>query len=203
MLKIYGTSMSRAGRALWAAEEVGVKFEHIPVAIGAAGSRQPDHLKINPNGHVPAIDDDGAIIWESMAIGLYLAEKYGKPPLWPSKIEDRGHAYQWSFWGITEIEPHLISVFANRVMLPKEQRSEEAAKSALDALKAPVKVLDDHLAKRPYLLGSDFTIADLNLASVLILAPMIQLDMSSVPAAKAWLDKCLGRPAAGRARAYK
>jgi glutathione S-transferase len=203
MLKIYGTSMSRAARALWAAEELGVKFEHVPVAIGTTGSRKPDYLKINPNGHVPAIDDDGAIVWESMAINLYLVEKYGKAPFWPSKIEDRGHAYQWSLWGMTETEPHLITVFANRVALPTEQRNEDAAKRAMEALTSPLKVLDDHLRNRPYLLGSDYTVADLNVASILMLAPLVQVDMSLVPAARAWLDKCLGRPAAQKARTYK
>ncbi len=203
MLKIYGTSMSRANRALWAAEELGLKFEHIPTAIGANGSRKPDYLKINPNGHVPAIDDDGTIVWESMAINLYLAEKYGKAPMWPAKVEDHGHAYQWSFWGMTEVEPHLIAVFLNRVMLPKEQRSEQAVSNALEALKAPFRVLDDHLKSRAYLLGADFTIADLNVASVMMLASMVGVDLSGVPAAKAWLDKCLGRPALQKSRSYK
>jgi glutathione S-transferase len=203
MVKVYGTSMSRAGRTLWAAEELGLKFEHIPVGFADGGTRKPDYMKINPNGHVPAIDDEGTIIWESMAINLYLAEKYGKAPLWPSKVDDRGHAYQWSFWGMTETEPHLITALANRMMLPQPQRNEQAAKNALEALKAPLKVLDDHLKNRPYLLGSDFTVADLNVASVLMLAPLIQVDMSGVPAAKGWLDKCLARPAAQKARTYK
>src|SRR5258706_11579604 len=179
MLKIYGTSMSRASRALWAAEELGLKFEHIPVGFADGGTRKPDYLKVNPNGHVPAIDDDGTILCESMAINLYLAEKYGKAPLWPSKVEDRGRAYQWSFWGMTEVEGHLLTVFLNRMMLPAEQRNEKAAKEALEALAKPLKVLDDHLKSRPYLLGPDYSVADLNVASVLVLAPMIQIDMSA------------------------
>src|SRR5262245_28629837 len=203
MLKVYGTSMSRAGRALWAAEELGLKFEHIPTGIGEAGSRKPDYLKINPNGHVPAIDDDGTIIWESMAINLYLAEKYGKAPFWPSKVQDRGHAYQWSFWGMTETEQHLLAILANRMFLPKEQRNEQAAVNGVNALKAPFKVLDDHLKNRPYLLGNDFTIADLNVASVLLLATLVGLDTSATPVAKAWLEKCLARDSQQKTRAYK
>src|SRR5215470_18692949 len=102
MLKIYGSSMSRAMRPLWTAEELGLKFEHIPIPVPE--THKPDYLKVNPNGHIPSIDDDGLILWESMAIDLYLAEKYGKAPFWPSKVEDRGRAYQWSFWGMTETE---------------------------------------------------------------------------------------------------
>lgn len=101
---------------------------------------------------------------------------------------------------MTEIEGHLLTVFLNRMMLPAEQRNEKAAIEALEALAKPLKVLDDHLKSRPYLLGSDYSVADLNLASVLVLAPMIQVDMSAVPTAKAWLDKCLARPAAEKSR---
>jgi glutathione S-transferase len=70
MLKLYGTSKSRSARSLWAVEELGLKYEHIPTPISQAKSS--DHLRINPNGHIPAIDDDGSIIWESMAINVYL-----------------------------------------------------------------------------------------------------------------------------------
>jgi glutathione S-transferase len=200
MLKIYGTSMSRAGRALWAAEELGIKFEHIPVAV--PDTHKPEHLKLNPNGHIPVIDDDGTVVWESMAVNLYLAEKYGKAPLWPARVEDRGRAYQWSFWAMTEVEQHLITVFRNRMMLPKEQRDEQAAVNAMQALNAPLNVLDQSV-KGGYLLGSEFTVADLNAAGVMLLAAMIGVDMSGVPAAKAWLDKCLARPAAQKSRSYK
>ena len=72
MIKLYGTAMSRAGRALWALEEVGQKYEHIPISFGG-DTRKPEYLKINPNGHIPCLDDNGTIIWESMAINLYLA----------------------------------------------------------------------------------------------------------------------------------
>ena len=75
MLKIYGTSQSRAGRALWLAEELGLKFEHIPVGLADCGTRKPEHLKLNPNGHIPVIDDDGTILWDSKAINLYLADR--------------------------------------------------------------------------------------------------------------------------------
>ena len=81
MIKLYGTSMSRAGRSLWALEETGVSYDHVPHGF-TGETRKPEYLKINPNGHVPALDDNGTIIWESMAINLYLAEKYGKDSLW-------------------------------------------------------------------------------------------------------------------------
>ncbi len=202
MIKIYGTSQSRAARSLWAAEEVGLKYEHVPVAPNTE-TRKPEYLKINPNGHVPALDDNGLILWESMAVNLYLAEKYGKSPLWPSTVEGHGQAYQWSVWATTEIEPHLLSVLMNRMFYPPAQRSEPAALSAIESLKAPLKVLDDALKNRAYLLGSDFTIADLNVASVLSLAILTKLDLTPTPAAGKWLQTCASRPANHKARSMK
>jgi glutathione S-transferase len=201
MLKLYGTSKSRSARSLWALEELGLKYEHVPVEVGHAKS--PDHLKRNPNGHIPALEDDGLILFESMAINLYLAEKYGKPPLWPSSVPDHAKCYQWSFWGMTEIEPRLMAVLINRMFLPPDQRDEKAVTQALEGIKAPLKVLDDTVKAHGYLLGKDFTIADLNVSGVMSFATLAKLDFSAVPAAQEWLNKCLGREAGQRARALK
>lgn len=202
MIKLYGTSMSRAARSLWALEELGLKFEHVPVSL-QGDTRKPEYLKINPNGHIPALDDDGTILCESMAINLYLAEKYGKAPLWPANVHGHGAAYQWSLWGMTELEPHLIALLQHKMLFPAEQRSAQAITNATEALKAPAKVLDDHLKGREFLLGKDFTIADLNVASVAGLGTMVGLDLSATPKAAAWLQKCLGRESNKRAVAYK
>jgi glutathione S-transferase len=198
MLKLYGTSKSRSARSLWAVEELGLKYEHIPIAISQAKSS--DHLRINPNGHLPAINDNGSIIWESMAINLYLAEKYGKGSLWPASIEDHGHAYKWSFFGMTEMESHLLALLIQRVILPAEKRDEKVEQRAIDALKAPLAVLDASLQGKDYLLGESFTIADLNVASVLNWAISAKLDLSATPTAQAWLQKCLSRAANQKAR---
>ena len=158
MLKLYGTRMSRAARSLWALEELGLKYEHVPLNT-QGDSRKPEYLKVNPKGHVPALEDDGQVFWESMAVNLYLAEKYGEAPLWPSSVADYGHSYQWSLWAVTETEAHLFTLLANKVFLPKEQRSDKTVAAATEALKGPLKVLDGALAGKQYLLGSDFTIA--------------------------------------------
>jgi len=198
MLKLYGTSKSRSVRSLWAIEELGLKYEHVPTNQPQA--KTPEHLKINPNGHIPAIDDDGTIIWESMAINLYLAEKYGKGSLWPASVEDHGHTYKWSFFGMTELEGHLLTLLTQRIFLPADQRDEKVAARAIESLKAPLAVLEGALKGREYLLGNSFTIADLNVASVLSWALLIKLDLSATPTAGAWLQKCLGRDANKKVR---
>jgi len=198
MMKLHGTSKSRSARSLWALEELGLKYEHNPVEVPKA--KGAENLKLNPNGHIPVLEDNGHVLWESMAINLYLADKYGKPPMWPSTPEGRSDCIKWSFFGITEIEGRLMTILINRLFLPPEQRDEKAVQKATDELKAPLKVLDDQLKGREYLLGKDFSIADLNVAAILSFAPLVKLDMSATPAAQAWLQKCLGREANLRVR---
>jgi glutathione S-transferase len=199
--KLYGTSRSRSARSLWALEELGVKYEHLPIATTEAKSAE--NLKRNPNGHVPVLEDDGVVLWESMAINLYLAEKYGKNLLWPAEPAARADIYKWSFWAMTEVEPHLIAILRNRVMYPAEQRDEKAALAAVEALKAPLGVLEESLKGKEYLLGKNFTIADLNVAAVMSWVPMMRLDLSSTPNVQAWLQKCLGREANKKVRGLK
>ena len=201
MLKIYGTSMSRSGRVLWAAEETGVKFEHVPTQVGDA--KAPAHLKLNPNGHIPVIDDDGFVLWESMAINFYLAAKSGKAPLWPESVQDRAQANQWSYWAMLEVEPHMVLMLQNRMLLPPDQRNEKIAANAVEALKAPLAVIERQLGNRDYLLGKEFTIADLNVASVWNIGQMVQMDFSSAPKTTAWLARCTSRPANQRAGQHK
>ena len=79
-LRIYGIARTRAFRALWMAKELGLDYEHIPVEIGDAGARTPEFLAINPNGRLPVIVDDGFVLFESLAITLYLAKKHSARP---------------------------------------------------------------------------------------------------------------------------
>ena len=201
MTKLHGTSRSRSARSLWALEELGVNYEHLPMPTTEAKS--PAHLKLNPNGHVPVLEDDGAVVWESMAINLYLAEKYGKNSLWPSDPIGRADVYKWSFFAMTEVEPHLITILRNRVMNAPENRDEKAAAAAVEALKAPMNALEESLKGKEYLLGKNFTIADLNVAAVMSWAPMMKLDLSAWPNVAAWLQKCLGREANKKVRGLK
>ncbi|HEY6300545.1 MAG TPA: glutathione S-transferase family protein [Candidatus Binatus sp.] len=201
MTKLHGTSRSRSARSLWALEELGVSYEHLPMPTTEAKS--PAHLKLNPNGHVPVLEDDGVVVWESMAINLYLADKYGKNSLWPSDAAGRAGAYKWSFWAMTEVEPQLLTILRNRVMNPPDQRDEKAAQAAVEALKAPMNALEESLKGKEYLLGKNFTIADLNVAAVMSWIPMMKLDLSSTPSVAAWLQKCLGRDANKKVRGLK
>jgi glutathione S-transferase len=199
-LKIYGVAPSRAFRTLWMAKELGLDYEHIKVDFATGETRRPEHLALNPNGHVPVIDDDGFILWESMAINLYLAKKYGRDAFYPSRLADEARAWQWSFWGVTEVERPVLTVLFNRAILPENQRDSAAADAAEKSLASPLKVLDGALDHSPNLLGDRFTVADLNVASILAWARPAQIDMSAFPKVAEWLKNCAERPAARAAR---
>src|SRR5216683_3341665 len=199
-LKIYGVARSRAFRVLWMAKELGLDYKHVKVDFATGETRSPAHLALNPNGHVPVIDDDGFILWESMAINLYLAKKYGAEGLYPDRLEDEARAWQWSIWGMTEVERPVLTAMMNRAVYPEEKRDKAAADTAEKALAQPLEVLDGVLGRSANLLGDSFTVADLNVASILAWARPAQIDMSAFPQVAAWLKNCADRPAARAAR---
>ncbi len=197
-IKIYGPSASRASRALWIVHELGIPFEH--VAVEMKDLKSAEYLKVNPNGKVPTLVDGDFKLFESMAINLYLAEKHGKDGFFPASAEDRALCTQWSFWGMTEIEKSLLTVLIDMFMTPPDKKKPEAVAEALKALPKPFGVLNGALEGRDYLLGSTFTVGDLNLASICSWAKPIRYDFSPFPNVQAWLDRCLARPAYKAAR---
>ena len=199
-LKIYGIPRSRAFRTLWMAKELGLDYDNVPIDFANEGTRAPEYLAINPNGHVPSIDDDGFILWESMAINLYLAKKYGEGGLYPVRLEDEARAWQWSFWGMTEIERPVLTAMFHRAILPEDKRDPALADDSERQLGRPLMVLDAAVAASPYLLGEHFTVADLNVASILSWARPARIDFGTVPKAADWLKRCAERPAARAAR---
>jgi glutathione S-transferase len=198
-LTIYGVARSRAFRTLWMATELGLAYEHVPTDF-AGGTHTPEFLRINPNGHVPAIDDDGLNLCESMAINLYLAKKHDLGGLYPTSLADEARAWQWGFWGMTEIEGKLLTAFLHRAILPEPKRDAAQGDAAETALAAPLGVLEGTLAKSAFLIGPRFTVADLNLASILSWARPARVELAAWPKAAAWLKGCLDRPAARAAR---
>jgi glutathione S-transferase len=190
-LKIYGATQSRAFRALWVAKELGLDYEHVQADL-----KSPEFAKVNPNAKMPAIEHGDIKLFESMAINLYLARKYDNG-LWPKSIEDEGLTFQWSFWVMTEVEKPLLAVLMDTIGRKEDAKAADEGRAALEK---PFNVLNMALAGKPYLLGDRFTIADLNVASVLSWARPAKIDLDSWPNLKAWLERCTTRPAATAAR---
>jgi glutathione S-transferase len=200
-LRIYGIARTRAFRAIWMAEELGLAYEHLPIEIGDAGVRAPEFLRLNPNGRLPFIDDGGFVLFESLAITLYLAKKYSAGKLYPGTLECEAKAWQWTSWALNEVDRGVNIWSLHSVRLPPAERDAAKRDEALKVVAAPFKVLDAALATQDYLLGGDFTVADLNVAAVISRA--VDMDLTAAPNLKAWLTRCLERPAARKALALK
>src|SRR4051812_26617869 len=200
-LRIYAVARTRAFHALWIAEELGLDYEHLPIEIGDAGARAPEFRGINPNGRLPFIDDGGFVMFESLAITLYLAKKHSAGTLYPGSLEAEAKVWQWSFWAIAEVDRGVNIWSLHAVRLPQAERDAAKRDEALKVVAAPFRVLDAAVSKQRYLLGDDFTVADLNVAAVISRA--IDMDLGAAPNLKAWLSRCLDRPAARRALALK
>ncbi|WHA43927.1 glutathione S-transferase family protein [Agrobacterium larrymoorei] len=200
MTTLYGdVSKTRANRCSWMLNELGFTYDNRPLSFSPRDEKPLEFLAINPNGKCPTLEDDGFVLFESLAINLYLAKKYGGA-LGPQTLEEDALATQWSLWVATEVEKPLLLATAIRSLFEPRLPAEEELEIALRKLARPLKVLDQHLRNQPYILGSRFTVADINVASVMHLIPIADIDISQWPSLKKWLDECLSRPAAIDAR---
>jgi len=201
MLTIYGVYRSRASRNIWLAEELGIPFKQVPVIqhyrtvpAGMLHTQSPEFLKLNPNGLIPSIDDDGLVLHESLAINLYLARKHGGP-LAGANVAEEGQIAMWSLWAATGVEPHAINVLYHRLGNPNGAKDPKIADAAVESLKGPFAVLDKALAKSGWLVGDRFTVADLNAAGIVRYAQAAPELFEAAPRVKAWLAACQARPA--------
>lgn len=176
MLKLYGGARSRASIVQWYLEEISTPYEFVTLDMQAGEHRQSDFLAINPMGKVPAIVDGDFKLWESGAILFYLAEKYGKMP---ASLEQRSEIVQWILFANATLGPGLF----NEAVRDKE----------MPRLVTP---LNQHFEQQAFLVGSELTIADVAVGSLLHFVPiMLPLDWSPYPAVSNYVQRLTVRPA--------
>ncbi|MBH8554860.1 glutathione S-transferase family protein [Nostocaceae cyanobacterium CENA357] len=176
MLKLYGGARSRASIIQWYLDELGITYEFVMLDMQAGEHIQPEYLKINPIGKVPAIVDGDFQLWESGAILLYLADKYSKTQLSP---EERAVLSQWVLFANATLGPGIF-IEANR-------------EREMSRLLTP---LNDVFGQQPFLLGNEFSVADVAVGSILSYIPMmLKLDLSSYPAVLDYIKRMSERPA--------
>jgi len=175
--------------------ELGIAFESVTVDIFAGGGGTPDYRRINPTGKVPFLEDGEIGIFESGAILIYLADKYGSGKIAPT-LEDstRAEYLQWLFFAQTTIEGPATRLFANRTFLKNQPDAEERAKSAIKELHAKVPIVRDVLAAKKYLLGDSLTAADIMLGSALFWIASAG-GLEDFPVLAAYLQRLRERPA--------
>jgi glutathione S-transferase len=200
MLRIHGSARSRALRTLWMTFELGIPYEHNGLLPRSPGTKTPEFLAMNPNAQVPVIEDDGFVLYESMAINVYLAKKHASP-LWPTDLQAEALALQWSFWETDRLDRQLVNYVNHTIALPEAERVASIADAAWALIVPPLDALNSALGKMRWLAGPEFSVADLNVAGALYRG--LSMDLSRWPAIHEWLTRCWDRPAAKRARAMR
>ena len=183
MIKLYGSPMSRTFRVLWILEELGVAYEHISFDHRTGAHKTPEYLALNPNGHVPTLVDGDLVLWESFAINLHLGSVYGNGALMGASAVERAAIYKWTLWGACELEG------------PADTAGKLGMKIARDWLLARYGVLEPVLAKQSWLAGPNFTVADLNVLSLLYRPSINREDVSALPGVTDWVKRIAARPA--------
>jgi len=196
MLTVYGHPFSPNTRKVrWALEEADVAYEFKQVDLIKREQKTPEFLKLNPNGRVPVLDDDGFILWESNAILWYVGDKLGRGTIVPEDVKLRAYIDQWMWWQYADLTPAGAAWFMK--LMERLGRPLDAAKH-LDAIKSAARaaaVLDGHLAGKQFVVGDRFTIADISLAAFATLGEGGGVDMAPFPNIRAWLAGLSERPA--------
>lgn len=196
MLTIWGRpTSSNVQKVVWAAEEIALPYRRNDVGGPFGGLDTAEYRRMNPNGRIPVIEDDGFVLWDSNAIVRYLAQKHGNGTLWPTDAHMRARADQWMDWQQTTLHPAIGPLFLGLVRTPPDKRDPAAIAASTEATARVLTVLEANLADRPYIAGDDLTMGDLPSAVWVQRWFKLVPDGPAFPALRAWLDRLLARPA--------
>jgi len=188
MMKLYWSPRSRSFTTLWLMEETGQPYERMLTDISTGANKTPEYLAINPMGKVPALADGGAVMAESAAICTYVADRYPQAKLAPALDDPRRAKYlQWLFFAPSCIEPAILQTYL-KLEIPAVSAAWGSATQTFD-------VLDQALEKGPWLLGNDFTAADVVIGAGMNFAIRMFKMIPTRPNFDRYLDACAARPA--------
>jgi glutathione S-transferase len=205
-MQLFATYRSRATRNIWAATELGLTLDMVPVwqayrlrdahaPDAPLNTLSPDFLAMSPAGAIPVLKDGDLILSESLGINLYLAQKAGGP-LAAKDANEEAQMVQWALYSVTAMEPHTLPILY--VHAEKRRDTNEGLAEIgthVQALERPLKALNTHLTAHSHLIGDRFTVADINMAEVLRYAQAENGVIEGYAAVDAWLKSCQSRPA--------
>jgi glutathione S-transferase len=202
MLTLYHAHLSRSVRPRAMLEEIGVPYELRRVDLAAGEQLRPEFLALNPNGAVPVLVDGDLALWESAAICQYLADRFPEKHLAPPVgTPERARYYQWIHFAMCTLEPPAVAVFLNTIQRPEAERIPRVAEEGKHQLVSVVRVVDQALEGRSWIVGERLSTADVVLGTTLAWAQMMGLVGAEAPHALAYLARLLARPAFQRALA--
>lgn len=182
-------------KAVWALEELGQPYEHVPAGGSFGGLDRPEFLAMNPNGRVPVLQDGDLVVWESHAIVRYLSAEYGSGLLFPIEPVERAHVDQWTDWTATTFQPAWIGLFWNKVRMPVERQDAATIARSQATTDKCLGIMEQRLRNAPYLGGQQFTYADIVAGVAMYRWSTMPIERPSLPAVEAWHARLLERPA--------
>lgn len=194
-MRLYGTPPTRLIRPLWLVNELGIDCEMVPVDMARGEHASPQMRAINPAGKVPFLVDGDAVITESCAIQLYLAEKYPEAGFMPAELSLRAQVYRWMFFLATDIEQPLWRIALHEFVYPEAERVPADAPLAMRDGKAMIAVLEDHMKDRRFVVGDRLTVVDFNAAYTLDWAREAGM-LGDAPRLRAFVEDMYARPTA-------
>ena len=166
MLKLWGRINSiNVQKVLWALAELEVPFERNDAGLQFGVVNEPFYRRMNPNGRVPTIEDDGFVLWESNAIVRYLSAKHGAGTLWPNDPRQRADADRWMDWTTSTVAPALTPVFWGLIRTPPEKRNVASIEAEAEKVGQAFQVLEQSLEGRDHVAGRSFTMGDIPLGT--------------------------------------
>ena len=188
MMKLYWSPRSRSFTALWLMEETGKPYERVLTDISSGAQKKPEYLAINPMGKVPALQDGEATLAEAAAICAYVAERYPEAKLAPAPGDPlRAKYLYWLFFAPSCIEPAMVQV-ATKIEMSSTAAGWGDATRVYD-------VLDKALERGPWILGENFSAADIVIGSGLNFSIRLFKMLPTRPSFDRYLDACAARPA--------
>jgi len=189
-VRLFHIPGTRSTRVLWMLEEIGVPYE---LTIMSREERQTgEHRGRHPLGRVPVLEDDDGFVFESAALCLHLADLHPRADLIPPPgTHERALAYQWTLFGMTELEPAIIET-------RRGQDDPARAEAGAERFRVSVGPIEDALARHTHLVGDRFCVADLVCGAVLIFAKSAGLT-DGLPNTNDYLARLEERPARARA----
>jgi len=195
MLKIFGRANSiNVQKVMWTVAELGVPHERVDAGMAHGVVNEPWYADLNPNRLVPAIDDDGVVLWESNVIVRYLAAKHAAGTLMPADPALRARAEMWMDWQQTSF-PGFGPLFLGLIRTPPGKRDMAVIRAGQESTEGALRLLDKYLANRPWMIADHLTVADIPLGCVAYRWYALPIERPELPNLRAWYQRLTARPA--------
>ena len=195
MLKVWGRkTSSNVRKVLWCLAELNLEFDRVDLGGPFGGNDDPAYRAINPNGLVPTLEDGDTIIWESNSIIRYLSAIHGKGTLWPEDPAARSKADRWMDWQLFALNSTVGFLFRETTRKEEADWDQDAIAVAKEAAIVYVKMLDAHLADRPFVAGDTLTMGDIPVGFFINRWKLLDITHPALANLDAWHDRLKARP---------